>query len=114
MAQERDPHGGLLEQYRDYLRLLARLQLDPRLRDFLLELPNLTHSSTPVGRSADDNAEVRRSGAPRTFEFPVKDHTDLGELMGQCNIGGETGRARADQCPGQQVAHDRRHAQPLR
>jgi seryl-tRNA synthetase len=49
------------------------------LRDFLLGLPNLCHVSTPTGRSADDNVEVRRWGTPRAFDFPPKDHTDVGE-----------------------------------
>jgi seryl-tRNA synthetase len=53
-----------------------------KLRDFLLELPNLTHPSTPVGKSSDDNVEVRRWGTPRRFDFAVKDHTDLGENLG--------------------------------
>ncbi|HXR57481.1 MAG TPA: serine--tRNA ligase [Casimicrobiaceae bacterium] len=57
-----------------------------KLRDFLLELPNLTHASTPVGRSADDNEEVRRVGTPRTFDFPPKDHTDLGEALGMLDF----------------------------
>src|SRR5262245_41256211 len=35
------------------------------LRDFLLDLPNLTHVSTPVGKSSDDNVEIRRWGEPR-------------------------------------------------
>ena len=52
------------------------------LRDFLLELPNVTHVSTPVGRSTDDNVEVRRHGTPRAFDFAVRDHTDLGEALG--------------------------------
>jgi len=52
------------------------------LRDFLLNLPNLTHPSVPVGSSSDDNVEVRRWGSPRTFDFPVKDHTDIGEALG--------------------------------
>jgi seryl-tRNA synthetase len=52
------------------------------LRDFLLDLPNLTHPSTPVGATADDNVEIRRWGTPRTFDFPVKDHADLGERLG--------------------------------
>jgi seryl-tRNA synthetase len=52
------------------------------LRDFLLDLPNLTHDSTPIGTSPDDNVEVRRWGTPRAFDFPVKDHTDLGEALG--------------------------------
>ena len=51
-------------------------------REFLLDLPNLTHETTPVGRSSDDNVEVRRWGAPRAFDFAVRDHTDLGEGLG--------------------------------
>ena len=53
-----------------------------QLRDFLLNLPNLAHSSTPVGKSADDNVEIRRWGTPPVFDFPAKDHTDLGEGLG--------------------------------
>ena len=52
------------------------------LRDFLLNLPNLTHPSVPVGNSSDDNVEVRRWGTPRAFDFPVRDHTDIGEGLG--------------------------------
>src|SRR5256712_3952408 len=66
---------------------LTRLELDlarvqEHLREFLLDLPNLTHPSTPEGTSADDNVELRRWGTPRAFDFPVKDHTDLGEALG--------------------------------
>ena len=53
-----------------------------QLRDFLLMVPNVTHESTPVGKSADDNVEVRRWGTPRTFDSTPKDHTDLGEGLG--------------------------------
>jgi len=53
-----------------------------KLRTFLLELPNVTDASTPVGRSADDNVEVRRWGTPRAFDFAPDDHTDLGEALG--------------------------------
>ena len=52
------------------------------LRDFLLNVPNLTHSTTPIGSSTIDNAEIRRIGQPRSFDFPVKDHVDLGEALG--------------------------------
>jgi seryl-tRNA synthetase len=52
------------------------------LRDFLLDLPNLTHPSTPVGTTPDHNVEIRRWGMPRTFDFPIKDHADLGERLG--------------------------------
>ncbi|HSC23003.1 MAG TPA: serine--tRNA ligase [Casimicrobiaceae bacterium] len=57
-----------------------------KLRDFLLGLPNLPHVSTPVGRSADDNVEVRRAGTPRTFDFAPRDHADLGEVLGMLDF----------------------------
>jgi seryl-tRNA synthetase len=52
------------------------------VRDFLLNLPNLTHDSTPQGTSAEDNVEIRRWGTPPDFQFKPKDHTDLGEALG--------------------------------
>ncbi|MEO8071260.1 MAG: serine--tRNA ligase, partial [Acidobacteriota bacterium] len=48
----------------------------------LLTIPNLPHESVPVGRSSDDNAEVRRWGVPRVFSFPPKPHWDLGTALG--------------------------------
>jgi seryl-tRNA synthetase len=53
-----------------------------RLNDFLLGVPNVPHASVPAGKSAADNPEVRRVGAPRAFDFPVKDHVDIGEGLG--------------------------------
>src|SRR5208282_1539005 len=52
--------------------------LDTRLRDLLVGIPNLPHASVPVGRSADDNVEVRRWGTPPKFDFTPKPHWDLG------------------------------------
>jgi len=60
----------------------ALQEVQTQLRDFLLNLPNLSHASTPVGNSADENVEVRRWGIPPAFDFPAKDHTDLGEGLG--------------------------------
>ena len=51
-------------------------------RDFMLQLPNLTHVSTPDGNSADDNIEVRRWGTLPKFTFSPKDHTDIAEGLG--------------------------------
>jgi len=59
---------------------LERVQNE--LRDFLLNLPNLSHESTPVGSSPEDNVEVRRWGTPPEFHFKAKDHTDIGEGLG--------------------------------
>ncbi|MFL1732082.1 serine--tRNA ligase [Moraxella oculi] len=51
-----------------------------------LKIPNLPHETVPVGESEADNVEVRRWGVPRTFEFEIKDHTDLGETLGQLDF----------------------------
>jgi seryl-tRNA synthetase len=62
-------------------RSLAALQAE--LNDFLSRVPNIPHESVPIGSSADDNQEVRRwspgESGPRKFDFPVKDHVDIGE-----------------------------------
>jgi len=57
-------------------------KLQAGLQDFLARIPNIPHESVPVGASADDNREERRWGAPRKFDFPVKDHVDVGEALG--------------------------------
>ena len=72
--------GGLGDEVKSLEAELERVQGD--LRDFLLGLPNLTHATTPVGKSADDNLEVRRWGTPPEFHFDPKDHADLGEALG--------------------------------
>lgn len=52
------------------------------LRDWLLTMPNLAHASVPVGADESDNVEVRRVGTPRRFDFPVRDHVDVGAPLG--------------------------------
>ncbi|MBP7664508.1 MAG: serine--tRNA ligase, partial [Shewanella sp.] len=44
-----------------------------------MSMPNLPDESVPMGADETENVEVRRWGTPRTFDFPVKDHIDLGE-----------------------------------
>ena len=56
---------------------LATIQAE--LDAFLLGLPNLPDAAVPDGKDEDDNVELRRWGTPRTFEFAVRDHSDLGE-----------------------------------
>jgi seryl-tRNA synthetase len=55
---------------------------DARLRDILTGIPNLPNDSVPVGKSADDNVEVRRWGTPPQFDFAPKPHWELGEGLG--------------------------------
>jgi seryl-tRNA synthetase len=58
------------------------LELQAKLQNIVLNVPNLPHESVPVGKSETDNVEVRKVGTPRTFDFEVKDHTDVGTPLG--------------------------------
>jgi len=53
-----------------------------RLDQWMLSIPNLPHASVPVGKDEADNVEVRRVGVIRSFDFPIKDHVDVGEPLG--------------------------------
>jgi seryl-tRNA synthetase len=57
-------------------------QLDERLRDFMLTVPNIPHASVPVGKGAADNVEVRRWGAPPKFDFAPRPHWEVAEGAG--------------------------------
>ena len=56
--------------------------IEQRRNRGLLVVPNLPHESVPVGKSAEDNVEVRRVGTPRTFAFTPQAHWDLGPALG--------------------------------
>lgn len=57
-------------------------QIRQDLEELLMSVPNLPHESVPVGRDERDNPEVRRWGTPREFDFPIKDHVDVGMPLG--------------------------------
>jgi len=52
------------------------------LQEFLLPVPNIPHSSVPAGKDSSDNAEVKRWGETRVFDFDPKPHWDIGEELG--------------------------------
>lgn len=61
----------------------ARLEMiQTELQGMLLALPNLPHISVPAGADETANVEMRRWGEPRNFDFPVKDHVDVGAPLG--------------------------------
>ena len=77
----------LLEQGEKLKLLLEKSEqqlvvLQQELQDFLRRVPNIPHESVPAGASSEDNREERRWGEPRKFDFPVKDHVDVGEPLG--------------------------------
>jgi len=51
-------------------------------QEMLEGLPNMPHESVPVGKSEADNVEVRKVGSVPAFDFPAKDHVELGEALG--------------------------------
>ena len=57
-------------------------EVDQRLADLLMTVPNLPHASVPVGKTAEDNSEVRRHGEPRAFDFEPKPHWEIGPALG--------------------------------
>jgi seryl-tRNA synthetase len=61
-------------------------ELDARLQDILVGIPNLPHSSVPVGHGAEENVEVRRWGTPPKFDFTPKPHWDLGAELGVLDL----------------------------
>jgi len=70
--------GAKLKEVLD--RSTAKLaELQAEYQGFLGRIPNLPHESVPVGASSEDNREERRWGEPRKFDFPAKDHVDVGE-----------------------------------
>ena len=61
----------------------AELQsLDERRNSALLNVPNIPHTTVPVGKSASDNVEVRRHGVVPEFAFAPKAHWDIGPALG--------------------------------
>jgi seryl-tRNA synthetase len=57
-------------------------EVQAKLADFMQAIPNLPHESVPQGTDESGNVEVRKVGTPRTFEFEVKDHVDVGAPLG--------------------------------
>ncbi len=56
--------------------------VEARFEDLLLQLPNMPHSTVPVGADENDNPEVRRWGTPPSFPFEPKPHWEIGEALG--------------------------------
>lgn len=57
-------------------------EIQASMQALMLNLPNLPHESVPVGQDETQNVEVRRWGSPRSFDFEVKDHADVGAPLG--------------------------------
>lgn len=56
--------------------------IQSEIRDLLSGIPNLPHDSAPIGKTEEDNVEVKKVGAPRSYDFEPIDHVDIGERLG--------------------------------
>jgi seryl-tRNA synthetase len=56
--------------------------VENRFEELLLQLPNMPHSSVPVGADENDNPEIRRWGTPPAFSFEPRPHWEIGEGLG--------------------------------
>ena len=63
-------------------------QVQTELENFLLLVPNMPDDSVPAGKDENDNVEVRKWGAPKSFAYTARDHVDLGESLGMLDFEG--------------------------
>ena len=61
-------------------------ELEARLHEILAGIPNVPNETVPVGKTAEDNVEVRRWGEPPKFDFAPKPHWELGEQLGVLDL----------------------------
>jgi seryl-tRNA synthetase len=72
--------NGIADEMKSGGERLEALQAE--LSQMLMSVPNLPQDDVPVGEDETANAEVRRWGTPRSFDFAVKDHVDVGAPLG--------------------------------
>lgn len=89
VGKERDPEArqGLVEEARAMkervpLKEGELNEVEARLREEQLKIPNMTHPDAPLGKDDSENVPIRRSGEPPRFSFEPKDHVELGESLG--------------------------------
>jgi len=72
--------GGIADELKAGAERLEAIQVE--LNEMLMGVPNLPDASVPAGADETGNVEVRRWGTPKSFDFAVKDHVDLGAPLG--------------------------------
>ncbi|KRE89960.1 serine--tRNA ligase [Paenibacillus sp. Soil766] len=77
LIQEMKVVGDRIKELDDEIRIL-----DESLQQVLLSIPNMPHASVPVGRTEEENVEVRRIGEIPTFDFEVKPHWEVAQELG--------------------------------
>ena len=63
-----------------------RKLLEEKIHGIMLLIPNIIHKSVPIGKSSENNVEIKRFGKPEKFNFNVKSHVELGEGLGMLDF----------------------------
>ena len=72
--------GGVSAKIKELDAELA--EIDAELTHIQMTIPNVYHSSTPIGPDEDHNVEIRKWGEPKKFDFEPKPHWEIGENLG--------------------------------
>ncbi len=86
-SRERKADKATIEEARDLRAMIKDLEeeaksLDNQLEELLLQVPNVPHPTTPIGKREEDNMVVRTWGEPKKFNFKPAPHWKLGESLG--------------------------------
>ncbi|MGI6114071.1 MAG: serine--tRNA ligase [Mahellales bacterium] len=87
MKREGQDTGPLLDEMKKVSQQIKDLDerikgIDDNIYEIMMNIPNIPHSSVPVGQTEDDNVEVRCWGQPTAFDYTPKAHWDIGEDLG--------------------------------
>ena len=89
VGKERDPEAreGLIAESRSTKERIPEkerelAEVEGRLREEMVGIPNMTHPDAPIGKDDSENVEIRRWGEIPEFGFEPKDHVELGESLG--------------------------------
>jgi len=90
-AATKDERQAVIERLRSVSEALSGREkelarIEDELADVMARLPNIPDEAVPEGQSEDDNVEIKRWGEPPSFDFPPKDHVELGEALGLIDI----------------------------
>lgn len=87
-GKEKDPEkrAGLVAEGKQLKQQVADREdslrsLEEEVKARLARVPNMTHPEAPIGQDEEANREIRRVGTPKAFDFPVKDHVELGKEL---------------------------------
>jgi seryl-tRNA synthetase len=91
LKKEKQDATALIADTKDLREKIQRLEEqaqkeEAELRQLLAGIPNIPHKSVPIGKTAEDNVEIRRWGQPPRFEFTPKPHWELGEQLGVLDL----------------------------